>query len=72
MRSNRHGKLKFGIVCVLMAAGLGPTAGCETQDLEAVVAGLEVVLDQLQQQQAPDDHNNDITFGEWLLSEIAD
>ncbi len=52
----------------LTAAGVLLGTSCSSSELQAVVAGLEAVAHSF------DDNarDNDITFGEWLLSELDD
>ena len=50
---------------LLTAAGTVLETSCSTDQVKAVLAGVEVVTNQLDQAQ-----NQDITFGDWLASEL--
>jgi hypothetical protein len=50
------------------AAGMLFATSCRSNEFNAVLAGLEAVAAQLDR----DDPDDDITFGEWLLSELDD
>ena len=60
-------KLWRGAVA-LCAAGTLFGGSCSSEQLNAVAAGIGAVADELGHQRADDD----ITFGEWLLSELED
>ena len=66
---NRHGRkrrlLKTG--AALAVTGLLFSSSCSLDNLEAVMVGLDAATSHLDRQQ-----NDDITFGEWLLSELDD
>ena len=52
----------------LSAAGTLFANGCSTDTLEALVAGVEAAARTLDDSE----RNNDINFGEWLVSELDD
>ena len=45
---------------------------CTAEQLEAVLVGLEAVASHLDRVNAADNDNDDISFGDWLLSELND
>ena len=61
------GNLLKTAVC-FSAAGMLLGASCGAQELNAVVAGIEAAAVQLNNH----DRDDDVTFGEWLLSELDD
>ncbi len=64
-------KNRAGNACMraagLLAGGLLLATSCNLRELEAVSIGLGAAADQLER-----DQDEDITFGEWLLSELDD
>ena len=72
MRSTRISKYGQAVMGVLLAGYIVLGAACEASDLQAVAAGLEAAAGQLQGRDLNQSHEEDITFGEWLLSELDD
>ncbi len=70
MESRRLSTGRLATMGLMLAGFTVLGTACETEDLRAVAAGLEAVAGQLQRQDQ--DHDDDITFGEWLLSEFDD
>ena len=52
----------------LFAAGTLLASSCNSADIEAIFDALEVAAHQLEQQQ----HDEDISFGDWLRDELND
>lgn len=52
----------------LSFAGVLLGSSCTTEGLQAIVAGLDAAADSL----AHADDDDDLNFGEWLLSELDD
>jgi hypothetical protein len=67
MRRNDGMMMRARAWCVcLIAPALGLSlAGCDRNELRAIVAGLEVVTSQLGE-------DDDISFSDWLRSELDD
>ncbi len=55
---------KVAIGLVVAAAGLG--TGCTTAEVDAILTGVQVATTELTSNQ------NDISFGDWLASELND
>ena len=72
MRSTRFSRYGQAAMGLLLAGYAVLGAACEASDLQAVAAGLEAVAGQLQGRDLNQDHNDDLNFGEWLLSELDD
>lgn len=66
MKRTATGLLKAAVG--LSASGVLLGATCSSEDFRAVVAGLEAVAHSLDDAH----HDDDITFGEWFLSEFDD
>ncbi len=54
----------------ISACGAALAVGCGSDQLQAVIAGIEAAAGSLDR--ADRNHDEDITFGEWLLSELDD
>ena len=52
---------------VLAAGGTVLASSCSTDQVKAILAGVEVATNQLDQAR-----NDDISFGDWLASELDD
>ncbi len=66
MNRLRHvvgGIWKAGLV--VAASGTVLASSCSTSEVKAILAGVEVVTDQLENSQ-----NDGISFGDWLSSEL--
>ena len=72
MRSTRFSKYGQAATGLLLAGYVVMGAACEASDLQAVAAGLEAAAGQLQGRDLNQSHEEDLTFGEWLLSELDD
>lgn len=74
MRSTRFSKYGQAAMGLLLAGYVVLGAACEASDLQAVAAGLEAAAGQLQGRDLnpSQSHDDDLTFGEWLLSELDD
>ncbi|MCH7838974.1 MAG: hypothetical protein IID38_01890 [Planctomycetes bacterium] len=72
MRSTRFSKYGQAATSLLLAGYVVLGAACEASDLQAVAAGLEAAAGQLQGRDLNQSHDDDLTFGEWLLSELDD
>ena len=57
---------------VLGAAGVCFLTGCETAEIQAVVAGVELVADTLVGLDNGNSRTNNISFGDWLLDELRE
>lgn len=66
MKRTATGLLRAAVGLSAMGALLGAT--CSSEELRAVISGLEAVARSLDDA----DHNDDVTFGEWFLSEFDD
>lgn len=64
------GKRWIRTIVGLSACGAALTVSCGSNELRAVVAGIEAVAGSLER--ANDDADEDLSFGEWLLSELDD
>ena len=67
MQKSTNGKLWKRLVALSASCMLLGTS-CGVDDIQAVVVGLETVSSQLDRNR----HDEDTTFGEWLLEEIND
>ncbi len=67
--STKHisGQLLRKAAC-LSAAGLLLGTSCTSDELRTVVAGFQAVVDVIEDT----NHDADLNFGEWLLSELDD
>jgi hypothetical protein len=61
-------KRLFVAAAGISAAGTLFANGCSPDTLEAVVAGVEAAARTLNDAE----HDNDMNFGEWLISELED
>ncbi len=59
--------LQVGAVGALSIGILSGT-GCTEEEIDAVLAGITIVADELMQQ----DEDKDISFGDWLADELSD
>ena len=66
MQKKRLSNWLWRSVIGLFAAGTLLGTACDQQTLDALTAGLEAAAQQLQEQ------DDDISFGDWLESEIED
>jgi len=53
------------VVAAVTAAGTVIAGGCTTEQVRAVAAGIDIVINNL-------DRDDDISFGDWIESELAD
>jgi hypothetical protein len=62
-------KIQHGIAAFLAATAVGTAfgAGCTNAQVQAVAAGLDFIIRDLQ-----DEEDDDISFGDWLESELND
>ena len=68
MNMFRHVLYGIGRVGLVVAAGGTVLASsCSTSDVKAILAGVEVATNVLDR-----GHNNDISFSDWLSSELDD
>ena len=51
------------------AFGVVTTSGCSEEEVSAVLAGVQIIADEIV---AADDDDDDISFGDWLSSELSD
>lgn len=72
MRSTRFSKYGQATIGLLLVGYAVLGAACEANDLQALAAGLEAAAGQLQGRDLNQSHDDDLTFGEWLLSELDD
>lgn len=72
MRSTCFSKYGQAAMGLLLAGYVVLGAACEANDLQAVAAGLEAAAGQLQGRDLDQSHDDNLTFGEWLLSELDD
>ena len=56
------------IAACLSVAGMVLSSSCGSNELDALIVGIEAAAAHLDR----DAHNDDISFGEWLLSELDD
>ena len=74
MRSTRFSRIGQAAIGLLLVGYVVLGAACEANDLQAVAAGLEAAAGQLQGRDLNQNqsHVDNLTFGEWLLSELDD
>jgi hypothetical protein len=66
----RTGMNLLRIAATLSVAGVTLATSCGANEMRVVVAGLEAVASSLDGFER--DRGDDITFGEWLISELND
>ncbi len=52
----------------MLASGTLLATSCSTDEVQAIVAGIEAITQSLDDS----DRDNDMNFGEWLINEIED
>ncbi|MGB2986277.1 MAG: hypothetical protein WBE26_10370 [Phycisphaerae bacterium] len=68
MSTKRIANDLFKTAAGLCAAGVLLGSSCSSSELEAIVTGVEAAANSLDNRE----HEDNITFGEWLLSELDD
>lgn len=66
-------KINKTVAGTLLAAGaLSFSTGCEVAEIQAIVAGVELVADTLLDIQDSNNRDDEISFGDWLVDELRD
>ena len=68
MTMTRMGRKLVSTAIACSSGGLLLATSCSASDVQAIVTGIEAATQVL----VNNNHSDDITFGEWLLSEIND
>ncbi len=59
------------VTTAILAAGAATfIVGCETAEIQAIVAGVELVADTLVELDGDSRNDDGINFGDWLLDEL--